>query len=83
MRARYGLHDLIHGIDIGLCGCNDNVGVRPLAIHHPAAFTDTDRDLALGVGAGCDVVHRIKQKFRPTVDDRLYRLEGGIYRTTT
>ena len=52
MSATVTIDNLVQRIDVGLGRGDDDVGIRTLAVDHPAIFFHPDRDFALRVRAG-------------------------------
>ena len=66
--------------DVRLGRRDHDVGVGALAVDHAPVLRQPHGHLALRIGAAGDVVHRVEQQVRPTVDHRFERLEGGVDR---
>ncbi len=72
-------HQPVGGVDVGLGRGDDDVGVGSLAVDDHLVLLQAYRDLALGIGAAGDVVHRVERQFRTGLHQCLDGLEGGIH----
>jgi hypothetical protein len=65
VRPFFSAEQLVQRIQIGLGRCDDDIGIRTLAIDDAAIPAQAHGHLALGIGTGGDVVDRIEQQVEP------------------